>query len=408
MPLRFSAMLGLVCLLTPVARCADVAEAIPIELDAGPRDRHAIPVFFDLPESLQSRAALRLVRGDTGRPVAVQVDPGSPPRAVWMLDEPLPAGQTRRYRLAPGAAAKEPQPSVAIKDDGQRLVVRIGGRPVLAYNHAVVPCPDRQQPWFDRSGFIHPVFSPAGQVLTDAMPPDHYHQHGLMFAWVNSTFEGRPVDFWNSKVQQGRIEHVKLVEVCEGDVFAGFTVELAHVDLTAPGGPKKALAETWQVRVYHRTDGFLFDLCSTQRCASKSPLVVNEYHYGGMAFRGAREWFDARSGDFLTSEGKTRADGNHTRPGWVDAHGVIGGRTAGLTVFSFPDNFRSPQPVRLHPEKPYFCWAAMVPGSFTIEPAAVYVSKYRYYAHDNPLDVREAETIWHALAEPLIARIGKP
>jgi hypothetical protein len=405
MPLRFSITLGLVCLAAPASQYALAAEAIPIELNAGEQDRHGAPVFFELPESLRSCRALTLVRADTGRPVAVQVDPGPPPRAVWMLDEPLPAGQTRRYLLAPATAAAEPERSVAVKDDGQRLVVSIGGRPVLAYNHAVVPCPDRQQPWFDRSGFVHPLYSPAGQVLTDAMPPDHYHQHGLMFAWVNSTFEERPVDFWNSKALQGRVEHVKLVEACAGGVFAGFTVELAHVDLTAPGGPKQALAETWQVRVYNRTDGFLFDLCSTQRCASDSPLVINEYHYGGMAFRGAREWFDDQSGDFLTSEGKTRADGNHTRPCWVDAHGVIGGSAAGVTVFSSPDNFRFPQPVRLHPEKPYFCWSPMVLGPFTIEPAAAYVSKYRYYVHDGPLDVQEAETIWHALAEPLEAAV---
>lgn len=389
---------------TATAACAEPAKAITVELDAGQYDRQGVPVFFELPGSLWACTALELVRLDSGDPVAVQIDAGPPARAVWMIGDRLAAGSVRRYRLAPAQESAKGPAAVSATDDGKKLTISVGGRSVLAYNYAVVPCPDRQQPWFDRSGFIHPVTSPAGQVLTDDMPPDHYHQHGIMLAWVNTTFEGRHVDFWNSKQQQGKVEHVKLSRVVEGPVFAGFTAGLAHIDLTAPGGPKTALEETWQVRVYDRADAFLFDLASTQRCATESPLVINEYHYGGMCFRGARAWFDQQSGDFLTSEGESRADGNHTRPCWVDAYGKQEGGTAGVTVFCWPENSRAPQPVRLHPQKPYFCWAPMVLGPFAIEPGAPYVSKYRYYVHDGPLDPRQAEALWHALAEPPVVR----
>jgi hypothetical protein len=34
----------------------------------------------------------------------------------------------------------------------------------------------------------------------------------------------------------------------------------------------------------------LFDLVLTQHCATLSPLVLPEYHYGGMGFGGHRDW----------------------------------------------------------------------------------------------------------------------
>ena len=36
----------------------------------------------------------------------------------------------------------------------------------------------------------------------------------------------------------------------------------------------------------------------------------------------------------MMDEGKTRADGNHSRPRWVEAHGRIDGKPSGVTVAS--------------------------------------------------------------------------
>ena len=405
---QLSAVLSLSALIlvtnAPSAR-AETAGVIAIELRAGQHDRQDVPVFFELPVSLLDCESLKLERLDTNRPVAVQIEREPRRQAVWMIDDRLAAGTTRRYRLTPGTARSKAALVVSVADDGKRLLVEVGGRPVLQYNHAVVRCPDQEQPYFDRSGFIHPVFSPSGQVVTDGMPPDHYHQHGIMFPWTNTTFEGRPVDFWNSKSQQGKVEHVKFTATAAGPVFASFTAVLAHVDLTAPGGPKTVLEETWRVRVYNRTDGFLFDLHSSQTCAGESPLQINEYHYGAMAIRGARAWFEPGCGDFLTSEGKTRADGNHSRPRWCDIYGQEDGHTSGVTTLCHPDNFRFPQPVRLHPTKPYFCWSPMVLGPLAVEPGTPYVSQYRYYVHDDELDPQVAKHLWHDLADPPQVRV---
>ena len=55
-------------------------------------------------------------------------------------------------------------------------------------------------------------------------------------------------------------------------------------------------------------------------------------------------------------------------------------------MLDHPANFRSPQPVRLHPNKPYFCFAPMVPGAFEIAPGRPYVSRYRLVLHDGRPD----------------------
>lgn len=390
-------------------RAAAPSAAVVLEVQAGPCDRQGTPVEADLPLGVPAGARLELVRLDTQQGVPVQVVGGQPPRLVWMIDDCLRAGQTRRYRLtASTAGAAAEAPAVSAAAEGGRVRMKVGPLPVLDYQTAVMPSPDPEQPCFARSGFIHPLFDPHKRMLTDAMPPDHLHQHGIMFAWVNATFEGRPVDFWNSKKQTGEIRHVALDAIAQGPVLASFTARLEHLDRSAPGGPKAALNETWQVRVYRRSDGFLWDLCSVQTCAGPSPLRLNKNIYGGLCVRGNSAWLEANQGDFLTSQGKTRTDGNHTRPDWVDLWGKLDGTPSGIASFCHPANFRAPQPVRLHPTKPYLCWSPCVLGDFAIEPGKPYTSRYRFFVHAGKLDEALARRLWSDYAQPaVVAVVGR-
>ncbi len=384
---------------------AEAAGPVTLEVAAGDRDREGTVVAAEVPESMR-KDRLALARLDTGETVPAQRCAAGEARLVWIVRDRLPAGEVRRYRLATGAGESAPSEAVRVNDDGKHLNVSVAGKPVLVYNHAVVPSPDPQQPYYARSGHIHPVYNPSGQVVTDDFNPDHMHQHGIMFAWTKSTFEGRPANCWDQKGKQGNVEHVKVEATGGGPVFGHFTVRLRHVNLNAPDGPKPMLDETWLVRVYHFADHFLFDLESTQTCAGASPLVVEEYHYGGMAIRGSVAWPAGSGADFLTSEGKTRTDGNHSRPRWCDIHGPIDGKPTGVCILSHPENFRFPQPVRLHPSMPYFCFTPAVLGSYRIEPEGPpYVSRYRFYVHDGRLDPQTADRLWHDFADPPKVRI---
>lgn len=285
-------------------------------------------------------------------------------------------------------------------EQAKTLSLSDGDRRIMTYNAAVVPSPDEQAPWLSRSGFIHPVVTPKGRVVTGAFPEDHPHQHGLMFAWTSATYDGQKVDFWNSHKQQGKIEHVKTLHADADNI----KVQLRHVITAGRDKPLTVLHETWTItRVPHETMN-VFDLISVQTCATDKPLKLRKYKYGGMCIRGPAHWSNGDA--MLTSEGKRQTQGNHTRPHWVALFGKARkpGETdsdwAGIAAMSHPDNFYSPQPVRLHEKMSYFCFAPMVAGDFEIKPDEPYTSRYRFVTYDGKPEAKLLDKIWQDYAKP--------
>jgi len=301
------------------------------------------------------------------------------------------------------------------------ISILLGDQPVLTYHKSNTFPPAGIDQDYSRSGYIHPIYSPRGSIVTGHYAPDHPHQTGLFNAWVNTTFRGHTVDFWNRKANLGWVAHRKVNFVRSSPERAEFSVELDHVDISQPEGPVTVLHETWHVTVHAAVKpGFIIDLISTQRCATADPLIIHEYRYGGMAIRGCDEWFtnaaaaaakqyttafetdpnavppgiDEMNHDFLTSEAKGRFDGNHSRPNWVDLHGVVDGQMSGIAIMNHDQNFRSPQTVRLNPSKPYFCFAPNVNGTFEIVPGKDFVSRYRLLIHDGPPRPAQLDRFW--------------
>lgn len=280
--------------------------------------------------------------------------------------------------------------------------VTLRDKPVLEYVKKEKPVPAGIEPHFRRSGYIHPVYTPTGQEITGDFPADHAHQHALYFAWTKASFDGKEVDFWNQAKGLGSIEFREVLSLKQEERQVSFSVKHAF---TVGAGEKRvdALHEIWTVTV-HLTpaDSFLFDIESVQECASPKPLKLPQYHYGGMAFRGNSQWLKEKDdhrihpGDLqiLTSEGKDRWKGNNTRPNWVAFSGKIEGQEVSATVFCSPNNFRAPQTVRVHPNKPYFCFAPMVDGSFAISPGEKYTSRYRYLVTSGAANKQRTEEYW--------------
>jgi len=188
---------------------------------------------------------------------------------------------------------RTPQPNVRCLETVEAITVKVGNKTVLRYNKTVQESPPGIEPVYRRSGYIHPIYTPDGKEITGDFPADHPHQHALFFPWTSATFQGRDIDFWNQKAETARVSHSEVVSIEDGDRFAQFVVELLHEDLTASGGPKPVLRETWSVRVYNTSnETFLFDIKSEQNCVSNSPLTLNKYHYGGMSIRGTDQWFN--------------------------------------------------------------------------------------------------------------------
>jgi Family of unknown function (DUF6807) len=410
-----------------------------LEVDAGARDRRDIPISLGLPgDSKPAITFCTLEALETGKLIPGQLHGG---KLTWNLEAPMTAGSRRRYRLRPIPAPDTRQdlpPTVIGSPSSFKatanhfafaglpdvIPLKLDGRTIFAYHKAVTEPPAGIDPVYRRSGFVHPLATRSGVVVTDDFSPEHPHQHGLFTAWVNTTHDGRKVDFWNQLARTGRVgndpDDPGPVFVA-GPIRADFGAALRHDDLTAPGGPEKVLEERWRFTFHDIPGVVVLDFTSEQKGVGAKPLKINKYHYGGLGFRGSRRWSDpsakgedppdpVKAGhvEFLTGEGKHRVDGNHTRPRWVDLSGEVDGKIAGAAVLDHPGNFRYPQPVRLHPNMPYFSFSPPVLGDFEIAPGQTYTSRYRLIVHDGRPDPALIERLWNDFADPPTVRIVEP
>jgi len=276
--------------------------------------------------------------------------------------------------------------------------------PVLRYHHALVPPPPKSGSLFQRSAFIHPLWSPQGTVLTRIHAPDHVHHMGIWSPWTHTEFEGRQVDFWNLGKGQGTVRFVAFENKTSGPVFGGFRALHHFVDLKAPGGEKVALHEIWDVKVWdvgeYCPGKFLWDLEITLRCATDSPVLLKAYRYGGFGFRATEAWDG--TGDYLTSEGRTGKDGHGTRARWCMVHGPADSGRAGVLFMSHPENRDHPEPMRIWQGDPkiFFNFCPVQQKDWQLVPGEDYKLKYRMLVYQGELDVDEAELFWKQFADP--------
>lgn len=256
---------------------------------------------------------------------------------------------------------------------------------------------------FKRGGYLHPIRTPSGRLVTDDFPPNHVHHHGVWWAWTHTEFDGRKPDFWNMGDGKGRVEFEAVDKTWSGWLAAGFRSRHRFVDLTA-GQPVIALNETWEVTTYAPAAGakaWMFDLVSVQHCATKNALRLPEYRYGGVGVRGNWVWNGKDKTFFLTANGEAdREKGHATRARWCDMAGDVDGSRVGIAILDHPSNFRHPQPMRIHPTEPFFNYAPQQAGDMEIKPGTTYVSRYRFVVHDGPPDRVELDRLWNDFAHP--------
>jgi hypothetical protein len=390
---------------------------IRVTVDAGEVERQDTPVNVELTGEAKALGAgackLEELSADGKRAaVACQVEPGEAARLWFVLAGKTAKGAKRTYELSAAGALAPGEPAArAVKDD-KAVELLVGKSPVLRYNHAAVEPPAGASPLYRRSGFIHPLWSPAGEELTGIHPKDHIHHMGIWGPWTSTKFEGRKVDFWNLKDGSGTVRFVKFAGLSSGEVFAGFEAMQDHVDLKAPGGEKVALNERLSVRAWNvggpAAGWWLVDYVTTQRCATGSPLELPAYRYGGgIGFRGTGKWVDGKA-DYLTSEGKTRRDGHGTRARWCDMHGPTDRGPAGVVIMSCPANHEHPEPMRIWESGGvFFNFCPVQQKDWTLRPGNEYTLRYRVYVYSGKLDVTVAERMWADWANPPKAAAGK-
>ncbi|KEO71774.1 DUF6807 domain-containing protein [Anditalea andensis] len=321
---------------------------------------------------------------------------------TWI--EEFPPNQTIRVALKKRIEKKTSLTTkINFHQDNNGILATTEGKPILFYQSKVTGPEGNHAEYYNRSGFIHPLYSPAGKILTDGFPKGHTHQNGIFNAWTNTTYDGEHLDFWNRQKGLGTIQHEKSITVHPGKISGKMVTIIRHISLLH--GP--IIEEKWTIKIYGTEKYYMFDLWSEQVNISQDTLFLNEHDYGGMAFRGSKSWNRDDSVHFsntwqvLTSEGLTNETANHSKAAWVNVYGIIDESNAGLAVFGFPSNFRAPQSVRVHPDMPYWVYTPVAEGAFYIIPGQKYISRYRYITHDGSIDLTELNRIQSDLSQPV-------
>lgn len=373
------------------------AHGTEISLDADQLERRGSIV--KLP-SKEGQAPEGMLRNESGTWLPYQTTPDGDLTFIVPI---MKAGE--KMILTFGDRAPRTVASVKAEQIGDQLKLSSAGREVASYQATAKKNPrPNLNPLFLRGGYLHPLVTPAGKIVTDDYPLNHLHHHGIWMAWTKTSYDGREPDFWNMGQGKGKVDFVSLDKTWSGPVEAGMVAQQKYTDLTS-SAPIDVLEEIWTVRTYQTGAAFhILDLNCAQTIVGKIPLLLPVYHYGGLGIRGLEAWNGKRTANFVTSENETdrnKANGKTAR--WIAMTGQADGAIAGIAILSHPENFRAPQPVRIHPNEPFISFAPQITDAMSIQPGETYRARYRFIIFDGAADPQLIDSLWQDYATPIKA-----
>ncbi|EAZ83143.1 DUF6807 domain-containing protein [Algoriphagus machipongonensis] len=298
---------------------------------------------------------------------------------------------------------------VTLEETEKGIDFMLGDQRVLTYQTAIEPVPEGVQSDYAKSGFIHPLASPSGEVLTRIQPKDHYHHYGIWGPWTRASIGGREVDFWNLADKKGRVDFDQVIAKKEAGGVAEITVRQKHLDLKAPESERLAISEDLTIKVMPvDKNRYLVDYTSNFTTPLKDGVLLDAYRYGGgLGFRATEVWGSDNS-TVLTSEGKDRKTADGTDAKWVLIQGESSAPEgkSGILILCHNTNKAFPEPLRVWPEENYNrkgnLFVEFTPirhESWEILPNKRHTLKYRMIVFDGDLSADEAENYWRAFVK---------
>jgi len=309
------------------------------------------------------------------------------------------------------------QSKVSLKKDHQDLSLLVNEKPILSYRFATTFPPKGIDPIYKRSGFIHPLWSPGGEILSRIQPPDHYHHYGIWGPWTVTHIEERKVDFWNLASGEGTVKFAGFLSEAEGAIFSGFKALQQHIDFGAKGADQIAMNEILDVRAWNIGEKvWIVDYTTSLNSPLENGIMLDAYRYGGgIGWRATEKWHKDNC-TVLTSDNKTRIDADGSFARWCLVEGESGvekGRS-GILFLSHPSNRMHPEPMRIWPLDAnggrgdmYFEFVPIRHDDWKLEPKQNYTLKYRMVVFDGKIDAKTAEKYWQAFANQPIVTFKK-
>ncbi|MBN2577569.1 MAG: PmoA family protein [Pirellulales bacterium] len=265
---------------------------------------------------------------------AKERDPQDRARMLAIISPREGAPADRRFRLVRRTDSTPVESPFSLKEiDGKSVRVEENGRPRFTYNFEKitgekVPARDRRR---TRSGYVHPLWGVHGEVLTCDFPRDHYHHHGLFWAWPYVTVGDRLFDLWTSRgirqdfVRWNRREAGPAAAVL--DVANGWFV-----------GEKCVMEERALLRAFAgdaKSQVLDVELTFVPQGEAIALRGAREKSYGGLALRGNVRWGkNQKKAAVSTPLGVATEDLVVTRLAWADlTYPFQEGSESGAAIF---------------------------------------------------------------------------
>ena len=339
--------------------------------------------------------------------VESQIEPGHSARLWFLLEGISMKGTKREFVLKLEEKNYAAGSTVSLVKDRRDINLLINEKPILSYRHAVTPAPDEADPLYKRSGYIHPLRSPGGEVLTCIQPEDHYHHYGIWGPWTKTKIEDREVDFWNLLLGQGTVKFAGFLSEAQGAVYSGFKALQQHIDFGAKGEDQIAINEILDVRAWNVGEKvWVVDYTTSINSPLQNGILLDAYRYGGgIGFRATKKW-QKDNCSVLTSDNKTRVDADGSFARWCIVEGESDTKEgrSGILFLSHPSNRMHPEPMRIWPENAqpegymYFEFVPIRHEPWKLESKQDYTLKYRLVVFDGKIEAETAEMYWNSFS----------
>ncbi|MDR3251618.1 MAG: PmoA family protein [Tannerella sp.] len=385
---------------------------ITLAVQAGDFDRQDCTVSAEIPSANDaSDWALSELTGAKKVKVPSQtVTAGDKTVLYWILTGRTKAGEVRTFIAERVKRNPSPDAAMQVENTQKALVLKKDGKPVLQYNHAYAEPPAGVDAAYRRSGFIHPAWSPAGNVLTNIQPKDHYHHFGIWNPWTHVVYDGKLYDLWNIGDKQGTVRAGDIKGTEQGAVFSGYDAALDHVIFT-PEGEKVIMEELWKVKTWNIPDAFLWDFESHLHPSTSLPVLLEAYRYAGFGYRATPEWTKDNC-EMMTSEGKTRQETDGTSARWIYITGETETGRSGLLFMGHPQNRNAPEPLRIWDENAnggrgdaFINFAPTKNEDWLLNAGEHYVLRYRVLSYEGKMTPARADRLWNDFACPPVVEI---
>lgn len=367
------------------------------------------PVYVNLDNITSLPGAQLLLLKISGRKkdsIPFQVEEGYHRFLWWMLAKTGQDGSSQVFELVKTNNSPVHENNMLASREDKSIILASGNHHLLQYNFAVHYPPQGVDTAFKRSGFIHPLWSAAGNILTQINPADHYHHMGIWNPWTHIVYRGHEIDCWNLKDKKGTVRFSNFIENYSGTVYSGFKALQEHIafNIPAPGEETILMNEVWDVRAFRvNSKMWICDFTSYLNGATDSLVTLKEYRYGGLGFRATAAWDNSNS-RVLTSEGKNRKEADASSARWCMVEGDINQGRSGILFMSHPANYNFPEPMRVWPEDAnkrgdvFFSFSPTRNKDWVLTTGKTHVLKYRMLVYDDDISIAQAEQAWKNFA----------